>query len=78
MPIQINNQTLELDGIQSILVSDIQPDTDTDYFVRILTFFSDPISTTNRAPLLTLKLYGGSQSTNDKSELEIQTPSLEF
>jgi hypothetical protein len=78
MPIQINNQTLELDGIQSILVSDIQPDTDTDYFVRILTFFTDPVAALNRSPILTLKLYGGSQSTNDKSELEIQTPSLEF
>jgi hypothetical protein len=78
MPIQINNQTLELDGIQSILVSDIQPDTNTDYFVRILTFFTDPTTMVNVSPILTLKLYGGSQSTNDKSELEIQTPSLEF
>ena len=78
MPIQINNQTLELDGIQSILVSDIEPDTDTEYFVRILTFFDQPATSQNRSPILTLKLYGGSQSTNDKSELEIQTPSLEF
>lgn len=78
MPIQINNQTLELDGVQSILVSDIQPDTDTDYFVRILTLFTDPAATLNRQPVLTIKLYGGSQTNNDKSELEIQTPSLEF
>jgi hypothetical protein len=78
MPIQINNQILELDGIQSILVSDIQPDTDTDYFVRILTFFTDPVTALNRSPILTLRLLGGSQSTNDRSELEIQTPSLEF
>lgn len=78
MPIQINNQTLELDGIQSILVSDIQPDSDTDYYVRILTFFDQLVTDANRVPLLTLKLYGGSQSTNEKAELEIQTPSLEF
>lgn len=78
MPIQINNQTLELDGIQSILVSDIQPDTDTDYFVRILSFFDQPVTNANRTALLTLKLFGGSQSVNDKSELEIVTPSLEF
>ena len=78
MPIQINNQTLELDGLQSILVSDIQPDTDTDFFVRILTFFDQPVTAMNRTPILTIRLLGGSQSTNDKSELEIETPSLEF
>ena len=79
MPIQINNQTLELDGLQDILVSDIQPDTDgTDYYVRILTFFDQPVTASNRTPLLTLRLLGGSQSTNEKAELEIQTPSLEF
>ncbi len=78
MPIQINNQTLELDGLQSILVSDIQPDTDTDFFVRILTFFDQPVTAMNRTPILTIRLLGGSQSTNDQSELQIQTPSLEF
>jgi hypothetical protein len=78
MPVQFNNVTIELDGLQSILVSDIQPDTDTDYFVRILTFFTDPSTTLNRSPILTLRLLGGSQSTNDKTELEIQTPSLDF
>jgi hypothetical protein len=78
MPIQINNVTIELDGIQSILVSDIQPDTDTDFYVRILTFFDQPATVMNRAPVLTLKLYGGSQLNHDQAELEIQTPSLEF
>lgn len=78
MPIQINNQTLELDGLQTILVSDIQPDTDTDYFVRILTFFDQPPGVLNRVPILTLRLLGGSQINNDKSELEIITPSLQF
>lgn len=78
MPIQINNQTLELDGLQSILVSDIQPDTDTDYFVRILTFFDQPTTAMNRTPILTLRLLGGSQVNNDQSELQIVTPSLEF
>lgn len=78
MPVQINNQTLELDGIQTILISDIQPDTDTDFFVRILTFFDQPSTALNRTPLLTLRLLGGSQSTNDQSELQIITPSLEF
>ena len=77
MPITVLNQTIELDGIQSILVSDIQPDTDTDYFVRILTFFDQPTSQ-NLPPVLIVKLYGGSQSSNDTSELQIVTPSLEF
>ena len=78
MPLQFNNIVLELDGLQSILVSNIQPDTDTDYFVRILTFFDQPATVQNRSPVLTLKLYGGSQSSNDATELQIQTPSLEF
>lgn len=78
MPVQISSQTLELDGVQSILVSDIQPDPNSDYYVRILTFFTDPATTLNRTPVLIINLYGGSQQNNDITELQIQTPSLEF
>jgi hypothetical protein len=78
MAINFNNVTLELDGVQTILVSDIQPDPNSDYYVRLLTFFTDPPDTPNRAPIITIKLFGGSQSGNEKTELEIMTPSLEF
>lgn len=78
MPVQINNQTLELDDVHSILVSDIQPDTDSDYYVRILTIFTQSGTTLNRTPDLTIRLLGGSQANNDKTELEIETPTLEF
>ncbi len=78
MAIIVLNQVIELDGIQTVLVSDIQPDTNSDYFVRILTFFTDPPSVSNRQPVLTLKLYGGSQQNHDQLELELTTPSLQF
>jgi hypothetical protein len=78
MPVTIVNQTLELDGIQTVLVSDIQPDTNTDYFVRVLTLYTDPPTVTNRIPVLIVKLFGGSQQNHDQSELELTTPSLQF
>lgn len=85
MAIVIVNQTIELDNVQQILVSDIQPDVNgtaadgsTDYYVRVLTLYTDPSTVANRKPALILNLYGGSQGNQDKSELEIQTPSLEF
>jgi hypothetical protein len=78
VPITVLNQVIELDGIQTVLVSDIQPDTNSDYFVRILTFFIDPPSVINRQPILTVKLYGGSQQNHDQLELELTTPSLQF
>jgi hypothetical protein len=59
-------------------VSDIQPDTDSDYYVRILTIFTQSGTTLNRTPDLIIRLLGGSQANNDKTELEIETPSLEF
>ena len=78
MPVQTINTTLELDDVHSILVSDIQPDTDSDYYVRILTIFTQSGTTLNRTPDLIIRLLGGSQANNDKTELEIETPSLEF
>ena len=78
MAITILNQTIELDGIQTVLVSDIQPDTNSDSFVRILTFFTDPPSVANRIPILILKLFGGSQQNHDQLELELTSPSLQF
>ncbi len=78
MPITVLNQTVELDGIQTVLVSDIQPDTNSDYFVRVLTFFTDPPTVINRQPILVLKLFGGSQQNHDQLELELTTPSLQF
>ncbi len=78
MPLIFNNATIELDSIYTVLVSDIQPDTDTDAYVRILTLFDQPVTQGNRTPVLTLRLYGGSQSNHDQAALEIQTPRLEF
>jgi len=78
MPLIFNNATIELDGIYTVLVSDIQPDTDTDAYVRILTIFDQPVTQGNRTPVLTLRLYGGSQSDNDLTAVQIQTPRLVF
>jgi hypothetical protein len=78
MSVQFNNMTIELDGIYTVLVSDIQPDTDTDAYVRILTIFDQPVTEGNRTPVLTLRLFGGSQSDNDQAAVQIQTPRLVF
>jgi hypothetical protein len=78
MPLIFNNATIELDSIYTVLVSDIQPDTDTDAYVRVLTLFDQPVTQGNRTPVLMLRLYGGSQSNNDQAALEIQTPRLDF
>ena len=78
MPVTVLNQTVELDNIYTILVSDIQPDTDSDFYIRVLTLFDTPPEDSNRIPVLILKLFGGSQQNNDSAELQIHTPSLPF
>jgi len=74
-PLRIGTIQFNVDGVQSITVSDIQPDTNSIEFVRLIQIYTDPTSNPNRRPVVTLALYGGSQNTGDQSGLDITIPS---
>jgi hypothetical protein len=75
MAISFDNTRQSLVGVQSVLVSDIQPDPNSDYYVRYVEFYTDPPNVVNRAPIIHVTLYGGSQQSGSKGNLEIQIPS---
>ena len=74
MSVVINSQVLELDGVTTVLVSDRQPDPDSDYYVRYVEIYTDPVGTPNRKPTIHLTMKGGSQQANDQSALLITLP----
>jgi hypothetical protein len=61
-------------GVQSIVISPIQPDTNSTAYLRLVQIYTDPPTTVNRRPVLEIALYGGDQSINDQSELQITIP----
>jgi len=65
MAVTINRQELRLDGITSILVSDVTPDADSGGYVRRIDFFQDPTSLPNRAASLTVYVYAPTQKPID-------------
>jgi hypothetical protein len=70
--IQQTRQTLTLEGVTGIIVSDIATDDD-GVFVRRLYLYTEPSTNTNRRPDIELLLYAAT-----KDELKIETPNLEF
>lgn len=75
MSVSFDNTWQSLQGVQSVLVSDIQPDPNSDYYVRYVEFYTDPPNVANRKPIIHITLYGGSQQAGAKGNLEIQIPS---
>jgi hypothetical protein len=72
MPLTINSEVLRIDGITSIEVSDDVADPDSGGYTRKIEFYTDPLDSTNRRPVLTVLSYG------DKPNLLITTPTLKF
>jgi hypothetical protein len=75
MAVSFDNIRQSLQGVQTVLVSDIQPDPNSDYYVRYVEFYTDPPGVPNRSPIIHVTLYGGSQQAGAKGNLEIQIPS---
>jgi hypothetical protein len=75
MSVSFDNIRQSLQGVQSVLVSDIQPDPNSDYYVRYVEFYTDPPNVANRSPIIHVTLYGGSQQSGSKGALEFQIPS---
>lgn len=75
MAVSFDQIKQSLVGVQAVLVSDIQPDPNSDYFVRYVEFYTDPATVINRVPVIHVTLYGGSQQAGSKGQLEIQIPS---
>lgn len=79
MPFTFDNSKLNVQGVQSVVISDIQPDQNSTQYLRLIQIYTDPVTVVNRRPVIELALYGGDQTVNDKAELEIQVPGgLEF
>lgn len=76
MSIAVLEQLLEIDGVQSIVLSTIQPDLSSSAYIRLIQIYTDPPSNTNRRPVLTLQLHGGNQNTNDQSGLAVAIPPI--
>jgi hypothetical protein len=74
-----DRSNLRIDGVQSIEISPIQPDTSSTQYVRLIQLYTDPPNVDNRRPVIEIAVYGGDQTVNDQSQLEILIPSgLEF
>jgi hypothetical protein len=68
-----------LQGVKTILLSDVQPDPNSDYYVRYIEFYVDDATVVNRSPPIKVTCYGGSQQAGDKTPLEVTIPSgVEF
>lgn len=72
MPLTYINETLRIDALTSISISDITPDEDSGAYARRIEFYTDDISAVNRRPVLTVMVYG------DQNSLQVQTPTLAF
>lgn len=73
MALIITNQTVEIDDLVSVIVSDVVANADATGFVRKFDFFTDALDATNRAPILTILV-----TATDKPSLEVATPTLSF
>jgi hypothetical protein len=74
-----DRSNLRIDGVQSIEISPIQPDTSSTQYVRLIQLYTDPSTVENRRPVLEIAVYGGDQTVNDQTQLEILIPTgIEF
>ena len=80
MGISFDNAQINIQGIQSIVVSTIQPSpvSGDNQYLRLIQIYTDPPSLETRRPVLTIACYGGSQTAGDNTELQIQVPANEF
>ncbi len=72
MAVELTKQTLSIDGIHSISISDIEAGATSGY-VRKVDFYTDELTVTNRTPILTVWLYG-----EEEVDLKVATPILSF
>ena len=66
------SETLRIDDLTSITVSDIEPDEDSGKFARRIEFFTDDFAVLNRRPVLTVMIFG------EEEALRVITPTLSF
>lgn len=66
------SETLRIDDLTSIDVTDIEPDEETGGHARRIEFYTDALSVLNRRPVLTVMIYG------EEEALKIHTPTLAF
>jgi hypothetical protein len=65
---------LRVDGVQSIVISNISPDPLSTEYVRLIQIYTDPATNTNRRPIVEVAVYGGDQQVADQTALEITIP----
>jgi hypothetical protein len=79
MPYSYESSKLRIDGVFTLTIGPIQPDTDTEQYVRLIQIYTDPPSNTNRRPILEVAVYGGDQQVADQTPIEISLPGgIEF
>jgi hypothetical protein len=66
------SETLRIDELTSITVSDIEPDPESGAFARKIEFYTDELNILNRRPVLTVMIYG------EEEALRVHTPTLTF
>ena len=66
------NETLRIDDLTSVDVSDVEPDPESGGYARRIEFYIDPAGAMNRRPVLTVMIYGEEES------LRVKTPTLTF
>lgn len=73
MPLTITKQTLQIDDLVTVVVSDIVANADATGFVRKFDFFVDALEDPNRTPVITVICTSIEQAT-----LLVTTPTLSF
>ena len=68
-----NRSSLEIDGCQFTLVSDVVQDPVSGKYVRTIQFYTDAVDTLNPRPILEILLSG-----DTAIAVELQTPKLNF
>jgi hypothetical protein len=74
VPLTFSNSKIEVDGVLSIVVSPISPDTATTAYARLIQIYDQDVTVVNRRPVLELYVLGGDQTVNNNAPLEIAIP----
>jgi hypothetical protein len=74
VPLTFSNSKIEVDGVLSIVVSPISPDTATTAYARLIQIYDQDVTVVNRRPVLELYVLGGDQTVNNSAPLEIAIP----
>lgn len=73
MPFTFENSKLKIESVKGVLVTDIEEDTETGVYARLISVYVDDESVTNRRPVLEIYV-----TDTEKGSLEITTPNLTF